>query len=80
MNKQGLCIGINNYPGTENDLAGCVNDANDWAEALSARGFAVEKLLDRKATGEGIRKPIKAMITEAKKGDLLVIQYSGHGS
>jgi len=80
MSKQALCIGINNYPGTENDLAGCVNDANDWAEALSKRGFTVEKLLDKKATGEGIRKAIKSLVAGGKKGDLLVIQYSGHGS
>ena len=31
MSKKALCIGINDYPGTQNDLSGCVNDANDWA-------------------------------------------------
>ena len=29
MTKEALCIGINNYPGTPTDLAGCVDDAND---------------------------------------------------
>ncbi len=33
MSKKALCIGINDYPGTQNDLSGCVNDANDWAAA-----------------------------------------------
>ena len=41
MDKRALCIGINDYPGTGSDLAGCVNDANDWAEALAGRGFEV---------------------------------------
>ncbi|WP_349769079.1 caspase family protein, partial [Zoogloea sp.] len=27
MSKKALCIGINDYPGTQNDLSGCVNDA-----------------------------------------------------
>ena len=34
MTMRALCIGINNYPGTNMDLAGCVNDANDWADEL----------------------------------------------
>jgi hypothetical protein len=29
MAKNALCIGINDYPGTQSDLKGCVNDAND---------------------------------------------------
>jgi Caspase domain len=50
MAKKALCIGINNYPATHMDLQGCVNDANDWAAALSGRGFAVTTLLDDQAT------------------------------
>ena len=33
--KKAVCIGINNYPGTSNDLQGCVNDANDWCALLN---------------------------------------------
>ena len=35
--KKALLVGINDYPGTGNDLAGCVNDAHDWAQVLSQR-------------------------------------------
>lgn len=80
MAKYGLCIGINNYPGTGSDLAGCVNDAKDWAKVLKSRGFTVKQLLDRQATGKGMRSAMQAMIGSAKAGDLVVIQYSGHGS
>ena len=80
MAKQALCIGINDYPGTDNDLSGCVNDANDWAAALGGRGFTVKKLLNKQATGKGMRAAISAIVTDAAKGDLVVIQYSGHGS
>jgi hypothetical protein len=78
--KYALCIGINDYPGTGSDLAGCVNDANDWAAALVRHGFRVAKMLDRQATGRAIRKAIKTAVSQAKKGDLLVLTYSGHGS
>jgi hypothetical protein len=80
MNKYALCIGINDYPGTQNDLSGCVNDANDWAKALRDRGFSVTQLLDKKATGQNIREAIKSVIARAKSGDVVAIQYSGHGS
>ena len=80
MEKRALCIGINDYPGTGSDLAGCVNDANDWAAALAKRGFTVEKIFDKQATGDSIRKAIGALLTQARRGDMAVIQYSGHGS
>ncbi len=80
MAKLALCIGINDYPGTSSDLAGCVNDANDWGDALKGRGFAVSTLLDSEATGKGIRDGIKAILRQAKRGDVAVIQYSGHGT
>ena len=44
--KRSLHIGINDYPGTGSDLSGCVNDANDWREALEQRGFQATTLLD----------------------------------
>jgi len=34
MTKKAICVGINDYPGEENDLNGCVNDGNDWANRL----------------------------------------------
>jgi hypothetical protein len=75
-----LCIGINDYPGTGSDLAGCVNDASDWAAALKRRGFDVQMLLNRQATGAAIRSAIKTVVARAKPGDSVVVQYSGHGS
>lgn len=80
MEKRALCIGINDYPGTANDLSGCVNDANDWAAALKAQGFSTTVLLDRQASGDGIRKGIKALLAGLKKGDSAILTYSGHGS
>jgi hypothetical protein len=78
--KTALCIGINNYPGTQNDLYGCVNDANDWAAELQRKGYTVKMLLDAKATSKNILKEMHAMLTKTKPGDSVVIQYSGHGS
>ena len=80
MSKTALCIGINDYPGTQNDLSGCVNDANDWAAALAARGFTVTKLIDSQATKAAMVSAMSALISGAAKGDTVVITYSGHGT
>jgi hypothetical protein len=80
MAKHALCIGINDYPGTGSDLSGCVNDANDWAAALQKMGFVTLKILDKLATGKNIRAAITSTIAQGKRGDVIVIQYSGHGS
>ncbi len=80
MAKYGLCIGINDYPGTGSDLSGCVNDANDWSAALQKRGFKVSQLLDGDATGKNMRAAMRRTIAKGKSGDTVVIQYSGHGS
>jgi hypothetical protein len=80
MTKRALCIGINDNPGTDFDLSGCVNDAHDWAQVLTQRGFSVQKIFNAKATAMQIRHALKSLIANTQKGDSLVIQYSGHGS
>ena len=78
--KFALCIGINNYPGTNSDLAGCVNDANDWTALLTSLGFITKKLLDRQATKATILSEMTNIVSQAQKGDSIVFQYSGHGT
>lgn len=80
MARNALCIGINNYPGTHMDLQGCVNDANDWAAALGERGFKVAKLLDDQATKAAMVAAMNDLIGKGRKGDCLVITFSGHGT
>lgn len=80
MATKALCIGINDYPGTANDLSGCVNDAQDWAAELRDRGFSVNLLLDAQAKRAAMIESIAELITSAVKGDSLVITYSGHGT
>ena len=80
MAKHALCIGINNYPGTHMDLAGCVNDAKtgppNWARAVSW----CTQLLDAQATKAAMVDAFKAVIGGAAKGDVVVITFSGHGT
>lgn len=78
--KTALCIGINDYPGTDNDLSGCINDANDWTALLAAKGFTTKKLTNKNATRTGMLNAMKNIIAAAKKGDTVFITFSGHGT
>jgi metacaspase-1 len=78
--KYGLCVGINDYPGTGSDLEGCVNDAKDWRRFLEHRGYEVAMLLDAKATRANMHQALEALIGKARPGDSLIFTYSGHGS
>jgi hypothetical protein len=78
--KRALCIGINDYPGTNMDLGGCVNDARDWQALLESRGYAVTRLLDGGATRAAIVEQLTRLVGQAADGDSLVFTFSGHGS
>ena len=78
--KSAICIGINNYPGMSNDLKGCVNDANDWAELLNEFGFDTKMLLDEQGTRENIKTTLRDLVMSLKPGDYGVFTYSGHGT
>lgn len=78
--KKAICVGINNYPGFGNDLKGCVNDANDWANLLQLNGFEAKVILDGEATRSNLLTGLDHLITEAGTDDVIVFTYSGHGT
>ncbi len=83
MTKKALCVGVNDYPfGEENDLRGCVNDANDWARLLKNHFdfTGVKQLLNADATKANIVKGLKDLLQGAKAGDVLVFTNASHGT
>ena len=78
--KKALCVGINNYPGSANDLQGCLNDVSDWSNLLSQAGFENTIIKDSAATKSKIKSTLASMISASQAGDVLVFQYSGHGT
>ena len=78
--KRSLHIGINDYPGTDSDLSGCVNDANDWREAMESRGFETTSLIDEEATKGNMHEAISKIVNDTGRDDITVITYSGHGT
>lgn len=84
MAKRAVLIGINKYQVPGADLRGCVNDVNNLQEVLTRYyGFAgkdITILTDLKATKKAMQTAIQKLIGGAKKGDVLLLHYSGHGS
>ncbi|AMY07802.1 putative protein containing caspase domain protein [Luteitalea pratensis] len=76
--RRALCIGIDSYP--TSPLAGCVRDAQTWADALRGLRFDVTTVLDRDATRQRMIDALNTLVGAARPGDSLVFQYSGHGT
>ncbi|MBK9948024.1 MAG: caspase family protein [Nitrospira sp.] len=84
MAKRAVLIGINKYQVPGSDLNGCVNDVKNLSGALKTYyGFAekdITTLTDLKATKKAMQAAIEKLIKGGKKGDTLLLHYSGHGS
>ena len=84
MAKRALLIGINRYRIPGADLRGCVNDVNNMHAVLTQYyGFeagGIKTLLDYDATKKNIMAGLRDLIAGTKKGDVLLLHYSGHGA
>ena len=84
MAKRAVLIGINRYQVPGSDLRGCVNDVKNFEQALTTYdGFSAQditSLTDLQATKKAMQSAIQKLITGGKKGDTLLLHYSGHGS
>ncbi|MGH9765598.1 MAG: caspase family protein, partial [Blastocatellia bacterium] len=84
--KRGLLIGINNYPnlGPKAALDGCLNDVSAISQLLvdtfEFPSDALTVLRDEQATRTGILDAFDSLIQATEKDDVIVIQFSGHGS
>jgi hypothetical protein len=76
--RRALCIGIDNYP--DAPLLGCVADAQEWESTLFKLGFQTQLLLNSQATRETILGRLTELVTSSRPGDIVVLQYAGHGT
>ncbi len=75
-----LCVGIDAYPAPEHQLAGCVNDARNWARTLGALGFETRLLVNLDASRAALDRELNRLVGECCAGDVIVFQYAGHGT
>lgn len=77
-----LLWGINNYPGSANDLNGCLNDIDDVEAKLKTEfpDFIIRKYKDSQVTCEDVYNKTKEIILSLASGDHIYFHYSGHGT
>jgi hypothetical protein len=80
--KRLLSFAINDYPGSQNDLNGCLNDQTDLINRLNKDfpGFDIRKFSNSQVTTETFISELDGCIAVLRPGDLLVVEYSGHGT
>ncbi len=88
MVKRALLVGCN-YPGTQCELKGCVNDVDRMRVLLVQHfGFRNDEILQlvdndpssRQPTGANIRQCLVKLIQGVRPGDAIVFHFSGHGT
>jgi hypothetical protein len=84
MNKKALLVGINRYRIPGADLRGCVNDVKNLKRVLmrsyAFKGDDITVLTDFAATKKAIESGIRKLVRGARKGDVVLVHFSGHGS
>src|SRR5262245_2020294 len=84
MAKRALLIGVNRYRIPGADLRGWVNDVKNLGSLLTRQyGFPrsnIATILDFAATKKAMEAAIRELVRSARRGDVLLVHYSGHGS
>lgn len=88
MAKRALLVGCN-YPGTQAELHGCVNDVFAMRSLLTdLYGFeegSFTVLIDtdssyEQPTGRNIKAKLREVVAASQPGDVLFLHFSGHGT
>lgn len=76
-----VCVGISDYPGTKYDLRVSDNDAMTISNLFNAtKDVSSYVLLNEEATQSALLSNMYAMFADAKKGDTVILYFSGHGT
>lgn len=79
--RKALVMGIDDYPGFQNDLPSCLADAAAMSELLARRyGYEIEILLDKDVTLKSVQEALQRLCHGAQPEDRLFLYYSGHGA
>lgn len=75
-----VAVGIADYPGTESDLNLTANDAREVVEVYKNNQSLTHVLLtNSEATVDRIDRAITQVFAQAKKDDIVIFFFSGHG-
>lgn len=73
-----LTFAINDYPGTDNDLKGCLNDQALMVSLFPT--FQARVFKNSQVTKAWFLRACEEALDQAQPGDKIIIHYSGHGT
>jgi hypothetical protein len=80
--KRALLVG-SNYPGTPNQLQGCLNDVAHVSGVLTSKGYTCALVTDftaLKPTRNNILMSLQSLLRTSSSGDTCFFLFSGHGT
>ena len=86
QSKRAFMVGISNYSSNQlladgkgwDDIHG-ENDVKLLAPTLEKQGFTIQKLCNKEATANNIRKSLASFSAKCKSGDIVYLHFSCHG-
>jgi hypothetical protein len=78
-NKVALLFGINDWPGSQNDLDFCINDI-DLVQSKLPADFQIRRFVNSEVTRKRFKDELIYAINNSIAGDIIYLHYSGHGS
>lgn len=76
-----VSVGIADYPGKENDLRVCDNDAKTIAKVFQAtKDASVSVLVNGEATQASLLSTMHSAFANAQSDDAVILYFSGHGT
>jgi uncharacterized caspase-like protein len=78
--RYALVYGVENYPGSGNDLTYPKDDADSMGALLGSQGWKVYKSTDSEATKARIQADIASIASIATADSTVLLYYSGHGT
>ena len=76
-----VCVGIADYPGTENDLRISDNDAQTIAKLFAmTKDASVDILTNQEATQSALLSTMHTAFANAQSDDAVILYFSGHGT
>jgi len=84
QSKRAFMVGISNYSSNQaegkgwSDIHG-ENDVKLLAPTLKKQGFTIQKLCNKEATANNIRKSLTSFSEKCKSGDIVYLHFSCHG-
>jgi metacaspase-1 len=79
-NRTALFVTIGDYPGTEMDLQGCINDGQLFSTCLANNGFSVNSLVNRSATISAVKSALTSFLLGGIDGGVQIFFISSHGT